>query len=53
MTYALDTNIIIDYLNGITEVMTRFRNVAKNKTPIIIPAIVDYEVLRGFYHSRI
>ena len=31
--------------------MTRFRNVAKNKTPIIIPAIVDYEVLRGFYHT--
>ena len=51
MKYALDTSIIIDYLNGNTAVMTQFRHVAKNKTPICIPSVVDYEVLRGFYHT--
>jgi len=51
MTYALDTNIIIDYLNGDATVMTHFRHIAKNKIPINIPSVVDYEITRGFYHT--
>jgi predicted nucleic acid-binding protein len=51
MTYALDTNIIIDYLNGNAAAMTQFHHIAKNKTHINIPSIVNYEVLRGFYYT--
>ena len=51
MIYALDTNIVVDYLNGNTAVMTQFHHVAKNKTSINIPSVVDYEVVRGFYHT--
>ena len=52
MTYALDTNIIIDYLSGDPTVMIQFRNVAKNKIPMVIPSVVDYEVVRGFCHTK-
>jgi len=51
MTYALDTNTIIDYLNGDTSVMRHFLSTAKSKVPMVIPSAVDYEVSRGFYHT--
>jgi len=51
MTYALDTNTIIDYLNGRKTVATKFLSVAKSNTPMVIPIVVDYEVMRGFYHT--
>ena len=52
MIYALDTNIIIDLLNGKSAAMTKqFNDTVKNKTPIIIPPLVNYEVLRGFYRT--
>ena len=49
--YALDTSIIVDYLNGKLSVMAQFHNAAKNKAPMVIPSVVDYETMRGFYHT--
>ena len=51
MTCALDTNTIIDYLNGDTSVMEHFLSTAKSNTPMLIPSTVDYEISRGFYHT--
>ncbi len=48
MTYFLDTNVIIDLLNGNTNVLLNFKTAFQNGT-IQIPDIVYYEVLRGFY----
>ena len=53
MTYALDTNTVIDYLNGNTSVMGHFLKTAKSRVPIVIPSAVDFEVSRGFYHTPI
>lgn len=50
MTYALDTNIIVDCVNAEAVVLNQFQNAVENKLPVVIPATVDYEVLRGFYH---
>lgn len=52
MAYALDSNVIIDYLNKNASVMAKFRDVAKSKTLMIIPAVVNYEIMRGFYHTK-
>jgi len=52
MTYALDTNTIVDFINGDLAVLTQFRNTVKNKVPMVIPSVVDYEITRGFYHTR-
>ena len=51
MTYALDTNALIDYLNGEVSIMGHFYSTAKGKIPMVIPSVVDYEVSRGFYHT--
>ena len=51
MTYALDTNAIIDVLNKEACIVKRFSDVAKDNTPMVIPAAVDYEISRGFYHT--
>ena len=51
MTYALDTNAIIHYLNGRKTVTTKFLSVATSNTPIVIPFAINYEVVRGFYHT--
>jgi len=51
MTYALDTNVIIHYINGKKTVKNKFLNVAINNISIVIPFVVDYEVMRGFYHT--
>jgi len=51
VTYALDTNIIIDFLNREPSIIKQFNKTAISKTSMVIPSIVDYEVLRGFYHT--
>ena len=53
MTYALDTNAIIDVLNKESSIVKRFNDAVKDNTPMVIPSAVDYEVLRGFYHTPI
>jgi len=52
MTYALDTSIILDFINGKSSVLTQFHYVIKDKISVVIPIVVDYEVSRGFYHTR-
>jgi len=51
MTYALDTNAVIDFLNQEPLVVKRFYKVARDGINIVIPSIVDYEILRGFFHT--
>ena len=50
MKYALDANIIIDFLSKEVSVVGQFDNVAKSGIHMVIPSVVDYEVLRGFCH---
>ena len=50
MTYFLDTNAIIDLLNGNTSVLARFKE-AYVSASVKIPDLVYYEVLRGFEYS--
>ena len=52
MTCALDTNIIIDFINGEPLALTHFHNAVKSKMTMVIPIVVDYEVIRGFCHTR-
>jgi len=52
MTYALDTNIIIDFINGESSVLMQFHGAVKSKISMVIPIVVDYEVNRGFYHVK-
>ena len=52
MIYALDTNVIIDLLNGKSKDVTdNFNTTVNDKTPIDIPPFVNYEMLKGFYHT--
>jgi predicted nucleic acid-binding protein len=51
MTYAIDANVIIDYVNGETDVMAEFRNAITSAMPMVITDVVDFEVVRGFYHN--
>lgn len=50
MTYFLDTNVIIDLLNGNSNVLASFKNAYTFDT-VKIPDLVYYEVLRGFEYS--
>ena len=50
MTYFLDTNVIIDLLNGNSNVLAGFKN-AYVSSDVRIPDLVYYEVLRGFEYS--
>ena len=50
MTYFLDTNVIIDLLNGNSNVLAAFKN-AYTFDSVKIPDLVYYEVLRGFEYS--
>ena len=50
MTYLLDSNVIIDLLNGNSNVLAGFKN-AFISDSVRIPDIVYYEVLRGFEYS--
>lgn len=46
MTYFLDTNVIIDLLNGNSNVLTEFKNAYVFGT-VRIPDLVYYEVFVG------
>lgn len=50
MTYFLDTNVIIDLLNGNSNVLAGFKNAFVSGS-VRIPDLVYYEVLRGFEYS--
>lgn len=50
MTYFLDTNVIIDLLNGNSNVLASFKN-AYTFDIVKIPDLVYCEVLRGFEYS--
>ena len=50
MTYFLDSNVIIDLLNGNSNVLAGFKN-AYVSGQVRIPDLVYYEVLRGFEYS--
>ena len=50
MTYFLDTNVIIDLLNGNSSVLASFKN-AYTVDIVQIPDLVYYAVLRGFEYS--
>ena len=50
MTYFLDSNVIIDLLNGNSNVLAGFKN-AYISGQVKIPDLVYYEVLRGFEYS--
>ena len=50
MTYFLDTTVIIDLLNGNSNVLASFKNAYTFDT-VRIPDLVYYEVLRGFEYS--
>ncbi|MCL2264192.1 MAG: PIN domain-containing protein [Defluviitaleaceae bacterium] len=51
MGYAMDSSIIIDFLNREPLVIDKFDKAVINGIGIIIPSVVDYEVLRGFCHK--
>jgi len=48
MVYALDTNIVINYLRNEPNVRLHFSNAIKKGDDIVIPRIVNYEIWRGF-----
>jgi len=48
MTYALDTNIVINYLRNEPNIHKHFNNAILCGEKIVIPKIVDYEIRRGF-----
>lgn len=50
MTYFLDTNVIIDLLNGNSNVLYAFKNAYIFGT-VRIPDLVYYEILRGFEYA--
>jgi len=51
MIRALDTNIIIDLLSKEPLIVRRLDETINNNVGVVIPVVVDYEVLRGFYHT--
>jgi len=51
MIYALDTCVIINYLNGNSETREQIYRIIKNKMSIVLMSIVDYEIMRGFYYT--
>jgi predicted nucleic acid-binding protein len=50
MTYALDTNVIIEILKKNKVVLNNRNNALKHGGNIVIPVITDYEIWRGFYY---
>ena len=46
--FALDTNIIIRYLQNESTVIQNFRNAVVANHNIVIPQAVNYEICRGF-----
>ena len=52
MTYALDTNVIIDLLNKEAAIVKQFNIAVTENIPLVIPSAVDYEIIRGFYYAQ-
>ena len=48
MIYALDSNIIIKYVRGETAVIKNVHSAIVQGKSLVVPAVVDYEVSRGF-----
>lgn len=48
MIFALDTNIVINYLRNEPNVHQQFNSAVMRGNDIVIPKIVDYEIKRGF-----
>ena len=51
MIYALDTNILLDFIWKKMPVVKEFDKLAIAGIRMVIPSVVDYEVLRGFCHT--
>jgi predicted nucleic acid-binding protein len=47
----LDTNIIIDFLNREQSVIKQFNKAEIDGVGMLIPSVVDYEIMRGFCHT--
>ena len=52
MTYALDSSIVIDLVNGEVAVIDMLDNALKSGIQISIPLVAHYEVIRGFFHTK-
>lgn len=50
--YALDTNVIIDFLRSNENITNNIQNALNNGDTLAIPSIVYYEVMRGFKESE-
>ena len=48
MVYALDTNIIIHYLQKTPNVLRNFNTAVMQGDDLVVPKIVNYEIRRGF-----
>jgi predicted nucleic acid-binding protein len=48
MIYVLDTNIVIHYLRNTPRIREQFNDAVLRGDDLIIPKIVDYEIMRGF-----
>ncbi|MBR3623778.1 MAG: PIN domain-containing protein [Selenomonadaceae bacterium] len=51
-TYALDTNVIVDYLRGNESVENKMIDVYSDGDILALPSIVYYEIIRGFTDSK-
>ena len=51
MTYAFDTNTMIDLLNDSEKTTSRKNDALAAETRFIIPPVVDYEIRRGFKYK--
>ncbi|MDR2167107.1 MAG: PIN domain-containing protein [Clostridiales bacterium] len=49
--YAIDSNVIIEIVNGNENSRARLNDILDRKDEIVIPPIVFYEVMCGFYHN--
>ena len=52
MTYALDTNIIINLLKNRPNVNKCLNDAVGSKIAVVIPPFVHYEILRGFFYKQ-
>jgi len=48
MIYALDTNTIVNYLRNEPNVQQNFNSMVMQGYNLVVPRMVDYEILRGF-----
>jgi predicted nucleic acid-binding protein len=50
MTYALDTNVVIEFLRENKKIRKHRDKVLSQGDDLIIPVVTDYEMWRGFYY---